>query len=102
MIQPTTRCDEASTRRATATAPSSATATSRERGVTCSRSRGGGAAINRYSTGGMTAPDEPRPPRLVREVDLDWRSVLVALAALVGLLTVRGLTRRVPRTITAL
>jgi predicted PurR-regulated permease PerM len=50
----------------------------------------------------MTAPDEPRPPRLVREVDLDWRSVLVALAALVGLLAVRGMTRRVPRTITGL
>jgi len=50
----------------------------------------------------MTAPDEPRPPRLVREVDLDWRSVLVGLTAIVGLLAIRGLARRVPRTITGL
>lgn len=50
----------------------------------------------------MTAPDASRPPRLVREVDLDWRSVLVVLAAFVGLLAMRGLARRVPRTITGL
>ncbi|HEV7888517.1 MAG TPA: AI-2E family transporter, partial [Acidimicrobiales bacterium] len=50
----------------------------------------------------MTAPDAPRSPRLVREVDLDWRSVLVVLAAFVGLLAVRGLARHVPRTITGL
>jgi putative heme transporter len=50
----------------------------------------------------MTAPDAPRPPRLVREVDLDWRSVLVVLAAFVGLLAFRGLLRDVPRTLTAL
>jgi predicted PurR-regulated permease PerM len=50
----------------------------------------------------MTAPDEPRPPRLVRVVDIDWRSVLVGLTAIVGLLAIRGLARKVPRTITGL
>jgi predicted PurR-regulated permease PerM len=50
----------------------------------------------------MTAPDAHRPPRLVREVDLDWRSVLVVLAAFVGLLAVRGLAKHVPRTVTGL
>ena len=35
-------------------------------------------------------------------MDLDWRSVLVALAAFVGLLALRGLARNVPRTITGL
>jgi predicted PurR-regulated permease PerM len=54
----------------------------------------------------MDAPDVPtpatRPPRLVREVDLDWRSVLVMLVSLVALLAVIGLLRRVPRTLTAL
>ena len=50
----------------------------------------------------MTAPEAPRSPRLVREVDLDWRSVLVVLAAFVGLLAFRGLVRHLPRTITGL
>ncbi|HEX2039264.1 MAG TPA: AI-2E family transporter [Acidimicrobiales bacterium] len=45
-----------------------------------------------------TASPAPR----VREVDLDWRSVLVLLAALVGLIAFTGLFRSVPRTITAL
>ena len=35
-------------------------------------------------------------------MDLDWRSVLVVLAAFVGLLAFRGLARHVPRTITGL
>jgi len=38
----------------------------------------------------------------VREVDLDWRSVLVLLGSLVALLFIIGLLRRVPRTLTAL
>lgn len=42
------------------------------------------------------------PPARVREVDLDWRSVLVLLAALVGLIALTGLFRSVPRTVTAL
>jgi predicted PurR-regulated permease PerM len=50
----------------------------------------------------MPASDAPRAPRLVREVDLDWHSVLVVLAAFVGLLGVIGLARHVPRTITGL
>jgi len=48
----------------------------------------------------MPGPDAR--PRLVREVDLDWRSVLVFLGAFAGLLAVRGLFRHVPRTVTAL
>lgn len=46
------------------------------------------------------APDAR--PRLVREVDLDWRSVLVFLGAFAALLAGRGLIRHVPRTVTAL
>ena len=38
----------------------------------------------------------------MREVDLDWRSVLVVIAAFVALLGVTGLVRSVPRTLTAL
>jgi predicted PurR-regulated permease PerM len=50
----------------------------------------------------MDAPDAAGTPRLVREVDLDWRSVLWVMASLVGMLALFGLARRVPRTITAL
>jgi predicted PurR-regulated permease PerM len=50
----------------------------------------------------MPASDAPRAPRLIREVDLDWRSVLVVLGAFVGLLAIRGLLRHIPRTITGL
>jgi predicted PurR-regulated permease PerM len=38
----------------------------------------------------------------VRLVDLDWRSVLVVLAAYVGLIAVAGLVGETPRTVTAL
>lgn len=53
-------------------------------------------------------PDGGAPPGLVvqpppvREVDLDWRSVSVVLAAFVVLVGTTGLLRSVPRTITAL
>ncbi|MDQ1436815.1 MAG: hypothetical protein QOK43_444 [Acidimicrobiaceae bacterium] len=67
-----------------------------------SLSRGWGAAIGRYSTGAMPASDAHRAPRLVREVDLDWHSVLVFLGAFAGLLAIRGLVRHVPRTVTGL
>lgn len=40
------------------------------------------------------------PP--VREVDLDWRSVLVVLGAFVALVALTGLVRSIPRTIAAL
>lgn len=38
----------------------------------------------------------------MREVDLDWRSVLVVIAAFVGLLALTGLVRSIPRTLAAL
>jgi predicted PurR-regulated permease PerM len=49
-------------------------------------------------------PDNPAPSveQPVREVDLDWRSVLVVLAAFVGLVALTGLVRSIPRTIAAL
>jgi predicted PurR-regulated permease PerM len=47
------------------------------------------------STGG-------RGPASVRVVDLDWRSVLVVLAAYVGLITAAGLVGETPRTLSAL
>lgn len=49
----------------------------------------------------MPAAPDARP-RLVREVDLDWRSVLVFLGAFAALLALRGVIRHVPRTVTAL
>jgi putative heme transporter len=49
----------------------------------------------------MPAAPEARP-RLVREVDLDWHSVLVFLGAFAALLAARGIIRHVPRTVTAL
>ncbi|MGH9178748.1 MAG: AI-2E family transporter [Acidimicrobiales bacterium] len=52
-------------------------------------------------------PPEPRAPvpgagPEVREMDLDWRSVVVALAAFVVLLAVTGVVGTVPRTLAAL
>jgi putative heme transporter len=45
-------------------------------------------------------PPGERPP--VRRVDLDWRSVVVAMAAFVGVVVATGLVRSAPRTLTAL
>jgi predicted PurR-regulated permease PerM len=77
-----------------------------------SRSVGLAAAIGRYSTGvpdgsgereaAPTPAAPPDPPVVVREVDLDWRSVLVVIAAFVGLLALTGLVRSIPRTLAAL
>ncbi|MBV9664606.1 MAG: AI-2E family transporter [Actinobacteria bacterium] len=47
------------------------------------------------------APAAP-PPGNVRLVDLDYRSVLVVIAALVGLMALSGLVGETPRTVTAL
>src|SRR5688572_2270027 len=116
-IQPSTRCDAATTRRSARVAPNMATASTADRGVSRRRSVGSGAAMGTYSIEHMALSDPapapgaehtaerlasavPAPP--VHEVDLDWRSVLVLLAALVGLIAVTGLFRSVPRTITAL
>jgi predicted PurR-regulated permease PerM len=52
---------------------------------------------------GPTAPPPAeRPPVPVREVDLDWRSVLVVIGAFVALLAFTGLVRSIPRTTAAL
>jgi predicted PurR-regulated permease PerM len=68
-----------------------------------SRSVGWGATIGRYSNGVPDASGDHGAARVpVREVDLDWRSVLVVLAAFVGLLALTGLIRSIPRTTTAL
>lgn len=48
------------------------------------------------------APPAAPPPGNLRVVDLDYRSVLVVIAALVGLMAVSGLVGETPRTITAL
>jgi predicted PurR-regulated permease PerM len=48
------------------------------------------------------APPVPPARPVVREVDLDWRSVLVALAAFVVLLAITGVVGAVPRTLAAL
>ncbi|MCA1844635.1 MAG: AI-2E family transporter [Actinobacteria bacterium] len=48
------------------------------------------------------APGPSAKPPPVRIVDLDWRSVLVVLAAFVGLIALTGLVRSVPRTTSAL
>jgi predicted PurR-regulated permease PerM len=52
----------------------------------------------------VTPVSSPAPggPGTVRLVDLDWRSVLVVLAAYVGLIAVTGLVGETPRTLTAL
>ena len=51
-----------------------------------------------------SVPENPvlAPETPVREVDLDWRSVLVVLGAFVALVALTGLVRSVPRTIAAL
>ena len=46
-------------------------------------------------------PPVPSPPP-VREVELDWRSVLVVLGAFVALIAFTGFVRSVPRTLAAL
>jgi predicted PurR-regulated permease PerM len=94
-----------------------ATAMTADRGVSRRRSVGSGAAMGTYSIDRMPLPDPTpapgaahtveqlagaSPPPRVHEVDLDWRSVLVLLAALVGLIALTGLFRSVPRTVTAL
>ena len=76
-----------------------------------SRSGGRGAVIAEvYSTDvAELRPLEPEPdpapgpsgPRPVRLVDLDWRSVAVALGALVALLAVTGIVRKASHTVTA-
>lgn len=66
------------------------------------RSGGGGAAMAAYSIDRMPSSDAATATPRVREVDLDWRTTLVLLAAFVVLLAVTGLVRAVPRTITAL
>src|SRR5438105_2216824 len=57
----------------------------------------------------LAHPTEPPPASAqsnpavpVRVVDLDWRSVAVALAALVFLIAVTGLVRSAPHTLTAI
>ena len=50
---------------------------------------------------GLAGTDGTPPPRVV-EVDLDWRSVLVVLAAFTGVVALTGFVRSVPRTMTFL
>lgn len=88
----------------------------------CRRSVACSGGIGTYSTdvalpgpepAGPTPGPTPSPPAElipppaagalpVRVVDLDWRSVLVVLAALVGLIALTGLIRSIPRTTAAL
>lgn len=55
-----------------------------------------------YSIDRMPSSDAATARPRVREVDLDWRTTLLLLVALVALLAVTGLVRAVPRTVTAL
>lgn len=70
--------------------------------MNCKRSVGLTSAIAPYSTDVPDTP--PAAPPLdqlpVRTVDLDWRSVVVVLAAFVGLIALTGLVRAAPHTIT--
>jgi predicted PurR-regulated permease PerM len=66
------------------------------------RSVVGTAGIGVYSTAVAAPSRDSRDHRPVREVDLDWRSVLVVLGAFVALIAVTGLVRSVPRMIAAL
>jgi predicted PurR-regulated permease PerM len=79
-----------------------ATARIIDRGVSRRRSGGGGEAMAAYSIDRMPSSDSATATPRVREVDLDWRSTLVLLAAFVVLLAITGLVRAVPRTVTAL
>jgi predicted PurR-regulated permease PerM len=53
---------------------------------------------------GPAAPPPPaeRAPVPIREVDLDWRSVLAVIAAFIAVLAVTGFVRSIPRTTAAL
>jgi len=83
-------------------APSMATSRTAERGDTRSRSIGWGGGIRRYSTGVPDADDGAQAAQPVRDVDLDWRSLLVVFASFVALIALRGLLHAIPRTLTAL
>jgi predicted PurR-regulated permease PerM len=79
-----------------------ATASTAERVETRSRSMGRVVGIRRYSTGVPDADDAALPAPPVREVDLDWRSLVVVVVAFVALVALRGLVHAIPRTLTAL
>jgi len=78
-----------------------ATIVTAERGDSRKRSIGGDAGIGRYSTGVPDANDAALPAPPTRDVDLDWRSLLVVFAAFVALVAFRGLVNAIPRTLTA-
>jgi putative heme transporter len=50
----------------------------------------------------VALPGEPRTPAVVRLVDLDLRTILVAVGAFVALVALTGLVRSTPRTLAAL
>jgi putative heme transporter len=79
-----------------------ATSSTAERGEMRSRSIGGGDAIRRYSTGVPDGNDVATPAPPVREVDLDWRSLLVVFGSFIALIGLRALVHEIPRTLTAL
>src|SRR4051794_10289443 len=95
MIQPMTRPDAATMRSSTSVSPSMATAAMIERLLSRSRPGGGPAAMAAYRTG-VAPPPEEDPV----EVDLDWRSVAMFLAAFVALAGLTGLARGATHTIT--
>jgi predicted PurR-regulated permease PerM len=78
-----------------------ATARTADRGVRCNRSIGWGAGIGRYSTGVPDADEVAIANPPVREVDLDWRSLVVVFASFMVLVAVRGVLHAIPRTLAA-